>query len=487
MERSAGLSLHARASVPTPKRLLALRSDERLVERVRGGDERAFEVLYERHVAGVLGFCRHMLGSQQEAEDAVQQAFVSAHRDMLRGDRQIAFKSWLYTIARNRSISMLRARREQPAELDEPSSTAGLHEDVERRGDLRQLVADVGRLPEDQRAALVLTELGDLSHAEVAEVIGQRSEAVKSLVFRARSSLIERREARDADCGEIRAQLAVATGGTLRKSHLRYHLESCPGCAAYLDEVRRQRKLLGIALPVVPTLALQESVMASVGIGGAAGAAGATSAGVASTGAVGALASGAATTGVPLIGGTVAKVAIVGVLAAGTAGVATEVARDGRDDGSDAAPAQQAPARGDESRGADGDGSGAGVRRSEERSHGRRGAERRERGQRRAFERSRGRSAAGIPRGAKGRPGEPGQRGRGKVVETPGKGVGRDGQAPGKGRAPGAGDNRAVPAPPVVPGGTAEPEVPERAPPASSKAPASPPAHGKGKAGQSAE
>ena len=73
-----------------PKRLLALRSDERLVEHVRAGDVAAFEVLYERHVAGLLGFCRHMLGGQEEAEDAVQQAFVSAHAAMLRGSREIA-------------------------------------------------------------------------------------------------------------------------------------------------------------------------------------------------------------------------------------------------------------------------------------------------------------------------------------------------------------------------------------------------------------
>ena len=136
MERIARVPAVVRAPIRGSKRLLALRSDTALVERVRAGDESAFEVLYERHVAGVLGYCRHMLGSPQEAEDVVQQAFVSAHRAMRRDSREIAFKPWLYTIARNRCVSVLRARREQPAELPD-LSTAGLNEQVERRADLR--------------------------------------------------------------------------------------------------------------------------------------------------------------------------------------------------------------------------------------------------------------------------------------------------------------------------------------------------------------
>ncbi|NLT05717.1 MAG: sigma-70 family RNA polymerase sigma factor, partial [Solirubrobacterales bacterium] len=276
-----------RPALRAPKRLLALRSDEQLVRRTRAGDETAFEVLYERHVAGVLGFCRHMLGSQHEAEDAVQQAFAAAHRSLVGDGRAIVFKPWLYTIARNRCVSMLRARREQPAELEE-ISTAGLNEQVERRADLRELVADVQRLPEAQRAALVLSELGGLSHAEIAAVLDQEPPAVKGLVFRARAALAERRAARAADCGEIRLELAAASGGGLRRGRLRYHLESCPGCRFYLEEVRRQRRLLGLALPVVPAVGLKDVVLGGVGGGGA------SAGGVA---AVGGSAAGSATAG----------------------------------------------------------------------------------------------------------------------------------------------------------------------------------------------
>jgi RNA polymerase sigma factor (sigma-70 family) len=424
VERTARAPV-ARAPVRGPKRLLRLRPDSHLVELVRAGDAAAFEVLYERHVAGVLGFCRHMLGSQEEAEDAVQQAFVSAHDAMQRSSREIVFKPWLYTIARNRCLSILRARREQPAELPE-LSTAGLNEEVEQRADLRELVRDVQRLPEQQRAALVLSEIGDLSHAEVADVIGQEPQAVKGLVFRARAALAERRDARGADCDEIRVELAAATGGGLRRGRLRYHLESCPGCSAYLGEVRRQRSLLGLALPVVPTLALKESVLGSAGIGagsagavgaatsggGAAGAAGATAAGGAGAASAGgaagvAAAGGAVAAGGTMLGGVAVKLAVAGAILAGGAGVATEVARE-RGDSSARPPAavrEFAPAAGDRGSGArDTAGPGSSNRgtpsaRALERRRGARGQERRTLGQARARERSGGRSAAGEAHG----------------------------------------------------------------------------------------
>ena len=100
--------------------LLRLASDERLVAHVRGGSEAAFEVLYDRHHRGILGFCRHMLGSVQEAEDALQHTFMAAYRDMVGSDKPIQLRAWLYTIARNRCYSTLRARRERPlGEADE--------------------------------------------------------------------------------------------------------------------------------------------------------------------------------------------------------------------------------------------------------------------------------------------------------------------------------------------------------------------------------
>ena len=293
------LDIPAPAGALRPRRLLRLVGDDRLVAEMRRGSETAFEVVFERHVPGILSFCRHMLGSREDAEDAVQHTFSAAYRDLQRGgERQLALKPWLFTIARNRCLSVLRARRELPLEHRE-AATAGLAEHVEQRAELRQLVADVRDLPDEQRAALLLAELGGLAHTEIAAVLGCEVPRVKALVYRARSSLVARREARELPCQEIREQLANLRGGSLRRTELRLHLRECSGCRDFREQVRRQRQMLSTALPVAHTFGLKTSVLAAVGIGG--GAAGGVAGG------------GAAVAG----GATVAKLAAVAVIAAG--------------------------------------------------------------------------------------------------------------------------------------------------------------------------
>jgi RNA polymerase sigma factor (sigma-70 family) len=282
-----------------------------------------------------------MLRSQEEAEDAVQHTFIAAHSDLMGSDKPIRLKAWLYTIARNRCLSMLRARREQ-VELPEELPTAGLSDAVVERDDLRRLLADVHDLPEDQRAALVLSELGDLSHAEIAAIVGCETVKVKALVFQARSSLMESKRARDISCQEIREELATARGGALRRGPLRRHVRACAGCAEYRDQVVAQRKMLALALPVVPTLGLKHAVLASIGGGQAAAAGGAalgggavgggtatmaSAGGAASGGGVGAAAGGTAGgTGLLSAIGTagIAKVAVLAVVAAGGSAVAID-------------------------------------------------------------------------------------------------------------------------------------------------------------------
>src|SRR5919199_3273044 len=132
--------------LPRSPRLLAPLGDDRLVEQVRRGNDAAFEAIYDRHHRGILSFCRHMLASVEEAEDAVQHTFIQAYDSIRVGDRALKLKPWLYAIARNRCISMLRARREEPAELHDVP-TAGLSEEVHQRSELRDLFADIRDLP----------------------------------------------------------------------------------------------------------------------------------------------------------------------------------------------------------------------------------------------------------------------------------------------------------------------------------------------------
>jgi RNA polymerase sigma factor (sigma-70 family) len=403
------------------KRLLGLAGDERLVEQIRRGNELAFEVAFERYGGAILGFCRHMLGSPEEAEDAVQHTFAAAFNDLQRaGERSITLKPWLYTIARNRCLSLLRARREQAAELAE-LPTEGLHEQVERRAELRELLGDLRELPEEQRAALLLAEAADLSHAEVAGVLGCEVARVKALVFRARSGLIDRRDARETPCADIREQLANLRGGSLRRSELRHHLRHCVGCSEYRERVRQQRQMLAVALPVVPSLGLKSSVLSAAGVGG--GAAGGSAAAAGGAAGVAAAGGGGMALGGSIGSAAVAKVALVAVLAGG--GVVASEAAIERVTGPDA-PATSAPAAAHRSgdHGAAGGEHGArGERMSAERSHGRRGAERsaaRSQGHGKAGARSnaqhdnaRGRQLGKAKRAQKQRASEP--RGRGQA------------------------------------------------------------------------
>jgi|SRR5579884_3370873 len=260
----------AGVSGSTTLRLLGLVSDVQLVTLLRQGHTAAFDALYDRHHAPILSFCRHLLGDPQEAEDAVQQTFLAAYHDLITSDKPIHLRAWLFTIARNRCFSIIRARREHPsADLGE-TLTEGLAMQVQQRQDLRDLIADIQRLPHDQRAALVLAELDALSHEQIGEVLGVPKGKVKALVFQAREALAASRDARDADCGDIREQLLTLHGGGLRRGHIRRHLRQCPSCRAYRKQVERQRRSLALLLPAAPTLALRDTVLATVA-GGATG------------------------------------------------------------------------------------------------------------------------------------------------------------------------------------------------------------------------
>jgi len=278
-------------SLRLPARLLRAAPDDRLVAALRRGDETAFEAIYDRHHRALLGFCRHMLGSHEEAEDALQQVFVAAHRHLSDGTAQVNLKPWLYTIARNRCLSMLRARRATLA-LDDVSEPSGdglaLADEVELGEDLKDMLRDLARLPDDQRAALVLAELGDLSQQEIAATLDVRTDKVKALIFQAREALAGWRQARATSCGEICEQLSTLKGSALRRAPIRRHLAICPACTAFEAEVKRQRAALSLLLPVVPSVALKHSVLAatlSAGPGAGAAAAGAGGAMAASAGA----------------------------------------------------------------------------------------------------------------------------------------------------------------------------------------------------------
>jgi RNA polymerase sigma factor (sigma-70 family) len=287
---------------------------------VRAGDERSFEAIFKRHHAPLLSYCRHMLGSRDEGEDALQQAFIKAHRALLGGSAPRELRPWLYAIARNCCLSAIAARRTTVQLEDRMPALAGLSEEVHRREDLRELLAGIGRLPEDQRSALLLAELEDLPHRTIATIVGCEVSKVKALIYQARSSLIADRNAREASCRDIREELSVARGGELRRGPLRRHLKLCEGCRDFQLAVSAQRESFAAVLPVLPSAGLLVAILghgAAHGIG-AAGLAG--TGGLASAGGTGAAAT---ATGAGGVGGLTATGTTVG--AGSTVGASTAV------------------------------------------------------------------------------------------------------------------------------------------------------------------
>lgn len=139
----------------------------------------------------VYGVCRVLLCDADEAEDAAQQTFLSAHRSMLGGHHPRDPAAWLGTIARNECRARIRARMERPLVLldERDGCSPDLENVVGRRAEIEALCAALAELPQQQREAIVLREFYGLSYEEVRAALGVTDAAVESLLFRARRRL----------------------------------------------------------------------------------------------------------------------------------------------------------------------------------------------------------------------------------------------------------------------------------------------------------
>jgi RNA polymerase sigma-70 factor (ECF subfamily) len=166
-----------------------------LVDRCRGGDLTAFEELYRAHAGKLFSVACRMVGNPTDAEDLLQEIFLSAHRklDGFRGES--ALGTWLYRLATNHCLDYLRSRAARTNQLtdeldDEPGryepGRAGLAEQAVTKMDLERALA---QLPEGCRAAFLLHDVQGLEHKEVAQALGIAEGTSKSQVHKARLRL----------------------------------------------------------------------------------------------------------------------------------------------------------------------------------------------------------------------------------------------------------------------------------------------------------
>src|SRR5215204_4699304 len=297
MEASALRQSAALPALAGRSPLLRLQSDERLIALTRRGHHGAFEALVQRYQPRLLAFCRHMLGSQEDAEDVLQEVFTAAFNAIRADDRPINARPWLYRIARNRSLNHL--RRPQPAGQDsmdvfERDGGATTADTVHKREEFRQIVVDVHELPETQRTALLLREIDALSYEQIAEAMDTTVPSVKSLLVRARVALAEAAESRLLTCDEVRLELGqVAEGLAKTTAPVRRHLKTCERCRTFRGELRKANRALAAVYPLGPIVLLKKFFVGKLGL--TAGGAGGSSAGMAGgvSGVAGAAAGGA--------------------------------------------------------------------------------------------------------------------------------------------------------------------------------------------------
>ena len=259
-------------------RIVAEPDDHRLVAAVRRGDDRAFEALYSRYHRRIHAYVMGMVKDHGRAEDVTQEVFVSALRRMRETERPIAFKPWVYEIAKNACIDQFRrSKRAEEVSLQtdeglapgdylvgaDPTPDAA----VAAKQDLDNLCGAFGGLSDTHHEILVMRELEGMSYREIGERMGMSRPAVESTLFRARRRLTEEYDdlVSGARCLRIQSliQSAVTTRlGTREQRRLSRHVAHCQPCrrealAAGLDSAifthvplpKRAARKIGALLP----------------------------------------------------------------------------------------------------------------------------------------------------------------------------------------------------------------------------------------------
>jgi RNA polymerase sigma factor (sigma-70 family) len=212
--------MSATATLPArPARVVpwARLGDELLAGRAGDGNDAAFTALYERYYGPLLGYTRSILLDAEDARDATQNALESALRALPAREPGRPLRRWLYKIAHNEAIDIMRRRRPQTqlSPASEPT-VPGPEVDVEQRGRLEQLVDDLRSLPKRQRGALVMRELNGLSYDEIGGALGLTNAAARRAVFDARNALHAAADGRATQCVSVRHSISDGDRRSLR-------------------------------------------------------------------------------------------------------------------------------------------------------------------------------------------------------------------------------------------------------------------------------
>ncbi|HEX5193947.1 MAG TPA: sigma-70 family RNA polymerase sigma factor [Solirubrobacteraceae bacterium] len=243
--------------------------DERLARMVADGSDTAFTVLFERFQQPLYRYCRSLVGNDADAQDALQTTFTQAFVALREGARNAPVRPWLYRIAHNEAVSLLRRRRPPLELLVEESGDIGPtpHEIMEQRSRLATLVSDLQALPERQRGVLVMRELGGLSHEEIAVAFGMSVGAARQTVLEARRALQHCAGGRAMGCAEVQQIVSDGDGRALRGRRVRAHLRDCHVCDSFAAAIKTRRADLRALSPALPAVAASSLLARVTGAG----------------------------------------------------------------------------------------------------------------------------------------------------------------------------------------------------------------------------
>ncbi len=299
-----------------------LLSDARLVRLAGRGDQGAFEAIFKRYHQELYRYCRGILADPNEAQDALQSTMASALRSLPGEERRIALRPWLYRVAHNEAVTILRQRAGIVDSDRVPDQTAaGADSEAEARERLRDLVADLDQLPERQRGALVMRELSGLTYAEIATALDTSAAAARQVTYEARMALRDLGRGREMECDAARRALSERDGRVLRSRRLRAHLRACEACSGFEAAISRRSSDLQAMCAPLPAAAASSLLATILGGGSGSGGGGVGVAAGTAAGGAATTAGGTAIAGPMAVkGASIAAALVIGAGAAGVSG-----------------------------------------------------------------------------------------------------------------------------------------------------------------------
>jgi len=275
---------------------------------VETGSEPAFATIYTRYHQRLYRYCRSVLRDSDDAYDALQSTLAGALAALQSAKRDAPLRPWLFRIAHNEAVSLIRRRVPvgEHSDAAHPCAASAEHQAGERAR-LALLVADLQQLTERERSVLLMHELSGLTHQEIAIALRISIHQVKHAISEARRSLVEFEDGRVMACEAVRKSISYEEVRGLRHGRVRAHLRDCTACAAFTAAIpARRADLQALAPPLSPILAAGLLArLHAVGSASSAGGVGGAAAGVAGK-----------TIGTTLVAKTLVGVAIVATAAA---------------------------------------------------------------------------------------------------------------------------------------------------------------------------